>query len=44
MSIQEVLEHPWFSKINKNDLPEKRKRSRENSISSFKIYSTTSDS
>jgi serine/threonine protein kinase len=41
MTIKELLEHPWFAKINKTDLPELRRKSRDNNHSMFKIYSIT---
>lgn len=40
MKIEEVLEHAWFSKVIKTNRTEERRKSREGSISSFKIYST----
>jgi hypothetical protein len=36
MNIRELLEHPWFAKINKTDLPELRKQSKDGS--KFKMY------
>jgi hypothetical protein len=40
MKIEEVLEHTWFSKIFNTNRTEERRKSREGSISAFKIYST----
>jgi hypothetical protein len=36
MTIKELLEHPWFAKINKTDLPELRRLNKEGS--QFKMY------
>jgi serine/threonine protein kinase len=36
MTIKELLEHPWFAKINKTDLPELRRKSKDGN--QFKMY------
>jgi hypothetical protein len=43
MKIEEVLEHAWFSKVFKTNRTEERRKTREGSISAFKIYSTAND-
>jgi hypothetical protein len=40
ISINELLEHPWLLKYQKNSLKELRKKLRASNQSIFKIYST----
>jgi len=42
-SIKTVLEDPWLTKYNKNNLPEKRRKSRDTSECTFQIYTTTEE-
>jgi hypothetical protein len=41
MTIKEILEHPWFAKINMTNLPELRRQSKDGS--QFKMYTITED-
>ena len=41
--IKTVLEDSWITKYNKSSLPEKRRKSKELSLSNFEIYSSTDD-
>jgi hypothetical protein len=43
MTIKEVLEHPWIQKFNKTFLPELRKKSRDQTLSNFKLYASTDE-
>ena len=43
MGINEVLEHPWIQKFNKTTLPELRKKSKDQNMSSFKLYASTDE-
>jgi hypothetical protein len=39
MTIKEVLEHAWFTKINMTNLPELRRQSKDGNM--FKMYTIT---
>ena len=43
MGINEVLEHPWIQKFNKTKLPELRKKTKDQNMSSFKLYASTDE-
>jgi len=43
MSIKEALEHTWILKHTNNSLIEKRRGSKDKSVSSFEIYSSTQE-
>jgi len=40
MDIKQVLEHPWIQKMTKAKITEQRRNSKDQSVSTFKIYTS----
>jgi len=43
MNIKEVLEHPWIQKMTKAKITDQRRNSKDQSVSTFKMYTTIAE-